>query len=314
MNQLANVRKGDIAFFYTTERRGDRTVGFIYGPYEVVAPLFHNDTLVWTPSTESAPRIDKYPCRIKLQPLQEHTCQLPVPVQALWDIKQEENIRSIIDSSALTNKAVCTLLPQEGILLLQKLLQANQIPVKDTSKKLGHTLKEEKTLLLTFKGDSSPEFALESYLETYLLVNEEKLHQMSGFKDWNRSIYRAKIFNQVSTFVAGGAIDIVVLYEKRVLDVWVTLIATVFELKKRLLIPDNVDHLVEYMEWGTRLLPGANREMIKGVLVGRNFGKSQDQKQDLINRLNQIQKFYSVEAFEYRPSAERDDVIFERVV
>ncbi len=142
MNQLANVRKGDIAFFYTTERRGDRTVGFIYGPYEVMAPLFYNDTLVWAQSSKSTPKTDKYPYRIKLQPLEEHTCKDPVPVQALWDIRQGEKIRSIIDSSALTDKAVCTLLPQEGALLLQTLLQANQIPINDTSKKRGHAFKD----------------------------------------------------------------------------------------------------------------------------------------------------------------------------
>lgn len=313
MNQLANVRKGDIAFFYTTERRGDRTVGLIYGPYEVISPLFYNDTLVWTPSIEPIPKVDKYPYRIKFQPLQEHTCRDPVPIQALWDIKQEEKIRSIIDSSALTNKAVCTLLPQEGILLLQTLLQANQIPIKDTSKKPGHAFKEEKIDLLKFKGKTSAEFPMESYMETYLLLNEEKLHQMSGFKEWNRSIYRAQIFNQVSTFIAGGAIDIVVLYEKKVLDIWITLNATVFELKKGPLIPENVDHLVEYIEWGARLLPGAKKEMIKGRLVGRELGNSLDRKQDLINRLSQVQKFYSVEAFQYRPSSRQDDVIFEQI-
>src|SRR2546428_3308013 len=34
LNQLANVRPGDLAFFYTARRRGSRTIGCIYGPFE----------------------------------------------------------------------------------------------------------------------------------------------------------------------------------------------------------------------------------------------------------------------------------------
>lgn len=62
MNELANVHKGDIAFFYTTEKIGSRTLGQIYGPYEITSELFYNDKVVWE-GTED-PTIDKYPFRI----------------------------------------------------------------------------------------------------------------------------------------------------------------------------------------------------------------------------------------------------------
>ncbi len=131
MNELANVHKEDIAFFYTTAKIGSRTIGQIYGPYEMTSELFYNDTVVWEGTEEDLTK-DKYPFRIKLKLLEEHICTQPISVQKLWDLKEEDKIRTIMDSSALINKAVCNLFPEEGKLLLQSLIQANQFPLKRT--------------------------------------------------------------------------------------------------------------------------------------------------------------------------------------
>ena len=53
MNQLANVRKGDIAFFYTTRSIGPRTVGKIYGPFEILSEMFFNSNVVWVSRSTS---------------------------------------------------------------------------------------------------------------------------------------------------------------------------------------------------------------------------------------------------------------------
>ena len=172
MNELANVHKGDIAFLYTTEKIGSRTVGQIYGPYEITSELFQNDKIVWEP-TERDPTKDKYPFRIKLKLLKEHICSKPISVQKLWDLKEEDKIKTIMDSSALINKAVCNLLPGEGTLLLQSLIQANQFP-KEEPAYSGHELEENEIDLFKFRGENIKKFKMESYLESYLLKNPSK--------------------------------------------------------------------------------------------------------------------------------------------
>ncbi len=299
LNQLANVRKGDICFYYTAHQVGLRKAGFIHGPFEVVSELFHNDSPVWVASKHSATK-DKYPYRIKIRYLKEHPCLKPVPVQALWDLKDEGKIKSIVDSSALIDKAVCTLLQQEGILLLQSLLQANQLPGHDDSPYRGHDLSEGEVDLLKYEGKKIKELKMEAYLEAYLLLHPDMLHRLAGFKDGVDDKYEVDVLNQVSTYVAGGAIDIVCLYKKQVLDFWLTLTAAVFEVKKAVIVPSYVDQIIRYIEWATRLIPGAKHEMIKGVLIGRDFGNETDKRNALIKRVNEFKQIYAIDAFTYR--------------
>ncbi|MGD0351938.1 MAG: hypothetical protein ABSB38_00320 [Dehalococcoidia bacterium] len=298
LNQLANVRSGDIAFYYTAHKIGPRTEGVIYGPFEVISGVFFNDQLVWAPAPKHRNR-DKYPFRIKIKYLEEHVCLNPVPVQAFWDLREEGKIKSIIDSSALIDKAVCTLLHHEGILLMQTLLQANQIPGIDMSPYKGHAFQQKEIDIFKAKGKDIQELNMEAYLEAYLLMNPQKLHQLAGFDDFSGAKYQVDILNQVSTFIAGGAIDIVCLYKKRVLDIWLTLSAAVFELKKGVIDPYVVDQLTRYIEWTARLIPGAKHEMIKGIIIGRDFGKQTKARNAVIERITDLDKIYSLSCYIY---------------
>jgi hypothetical protein len=311
MNELANVHKGDIAFFYTTEKIGSRTLGQIYGPYEITSELFYNDKVVWE-GTED-PTIDKYPFRIKLKLLEEHICTEPISVQKLWDLKEEGKIRTIMDSSALINKAVCNLFLEEGKLLLQSLIQANQFPTEEERSYLGHDLEENKIDLFRVQGKSN-KFKRESYLESYLLKNPSKLHELSGFPAEKNDKFQTDILNQVRTYVAGGAIDIICLYKKRIIGIPLILSTAVFELKTDVLEKDNVDQLTEYIEWTSRLIPGSNLDMIQGVLVGCAFGsKDENRKKDLLNRIKEVGRKHRIKAYQYIIDGAKKEVIFEKV-
>lgn len=133
-------------------------------------------------------------------------------------------------------------------MLLQALLQANPHPGQPPDTYRGHELAENPVDLLQFRGEETKEFKLECLLEAFLLKNPQRLYEMSGVPAAANENYRTQIFNQVSAYVAGGAIDIVCLYEKQVRDLWLILTATVFELKKGVLSPENIDQLLENME------------------------------------------------------------------
>jgi hypothetical protein len=313
MNELANVHRGDIAFFYTTEKIGSRTVGQIYGPYEIMSELFYNDTIVWE-ATEQEPTRDKYPFRIKLKLLKEHICAAPISIQKLWDLKEEDKIKTIMDSSALINKAVCNLLPGEGTLLLQSLIQVNQFPRADEPAYLGHKLEEKEINLFKFKGENIKRFKMESYLESFLLKNPLRLHELSGFPVGQSDNYLTDILNQVRTYVAGGAIDIVCLYKKKIIDIPLILSTAVFELKADILESDNVDQLIEYIEWASRIIPGSNLGMIQGVLVGRKFAsKDEGAKGELLTRISEFSKLYKIKAYEYIIDDVNKVVNFEKI-
>lgn len=311
LNQLANIRKGDVAFYYTARKVGPRTEGVIYGPFEVISDIFSNNQLVWTPDPRYRNR-DKYPFRIKIKYLHEHVCLNPVPVQAFWDLREEGKIKSIVDSSALIDKAVYTLLYQEGVLLMQTLLQANQVAGIDKSPYKGHHFEEKGIDIFKAKGKDVQELNMEAYLEAYLLMNPWKLHYLAGFNDFSNDKYQVDVLNQVSTFIAGGAIDIACLYKKRVLDIWLTLSAAVFELKKGVIVPYFVDQLTQYIEWTARLIPGAKHEMIKGIIIGRDFGKQLDAREAVLNRIAHFDKIYSLSCYTYRLIDK--EIIFDRLV
>lgn len=312
MNELANVHKGDIAFFYATEKIGSRTLGQIYGPYEITSELFYNDEIVWERAEDSTK--DKYPFRIKLKLLEEHVCTEPISVQKLWDLKQEDKIRTIMDSSALINKAVCNLFYDEGKLLLQSLIQANQFPTEEEPSYLGHRLVEKEIDLFKVQGKSN-KFKMESYLEAYLLRNPSRLHEMSGFPAEKNDKFQTDILNQVRTYVAGGAIDIICLYKKRIIGIPLILSTAVFELKTDVLERDNVDQLAEYIEWTSRLIPGSNLDMIQGVLVGCEFGnKNENRKKDLLNRIKEVGRKHGIKAYQYIIDSVKKEVVFEKII
>jgi hypothetical protein len=307
LNQLANIWKGDIVFYYTAHKIGLRTSGFIHGPFEVISELFYNDTIVWA-EDEKYKGKDKYPYRIKFEYLKEHICLNPIPIQIFWDLKEEGKIKTVIDSSALIDKAVITLLDEEGILLLQALLQTNPKSGEYTKEYKGHNFPEKEIDLLKFIGNRVKEFVMEAYLEAYLLRNPETIHNLSGFENGLNENYTYDILNQVSTYIAGGAIDIVCLYKKKVLDMWLAINATVFELKKGIIDPFFVDQLIRYIEWTERLIPGAKHRMIKGILIGRDFGNQIEAKNELKNRIEDVKGLYSIDCYTY--SVKKDKLVF----
>lgn len=298
LNQLANIWKGDIVFYYTAHKVGLRTIGFIHGPYEVVNELFYNPEIVWI-ADDKKKSIDKYPFRIKFQYLQEHVCLNPVPIQVFWDLKEAGKIKTVIDSSALIDKAVTTLLEEEGILLLQALLQANFKSSDYDRKYKGKNMREYPVDLLQYTGNKIAEFKMEAYLEAYLLRNPKILHELSGFENGLSAKYDYEVLNQLSTYIAGGAIDVACIYKKQVLNLWLKIGISVFELKKGIIDPFYVEQLVRYIEWASRLIPGARKEMVKGILIGRAFGNQEDKKTQLLHKINDIKNLYSIEAYTY---------------
>ena len=283
---------------HTAHKVGLRTSGFIHGPFEVISELFYSDEIIWAEDEEHHGK-DKYPYRIKFEYLKEHICLNPVPIEVFWDLKEEGKIKTVIDSSALIDKAVISLLDEEGILLLQALLQENPKGGEYTKKYKGHNFREGKIELLQFKGDRIKEFKMESYLEAYLLRNPEIIHNLAGFRNGVNESYEYNILNQVSTYIAGGAIDIVCLYKKKVLDMWLTVNATVFELKKGIIDPFFVEQLARYIEWTARLIPGAKHRMIKGILIGRDFGNQNEAKNLLRHRIKDVGSLYDIECHTY---------------
>jgi hypothetical protein len=267
---------------------------------------------VWE-GTEGDPAKDKYPFRIKLKLLSEHVCTEPISVQKLWDLKEEDKIKTIMDSSALINKAVCNLFLEEGKLLLQSLIQANQFPIEKEPSYLGHKF-EEKEIEFFGDLDERNKFRSESYLESYLLKNPLKLHELSGFPAGNNDKFQTDIMNQVRTYVAGGAIDVICLYKKKIIGIPLILSTSVFELKNAVLEKDNVDQLTEYIEWTSRLIPGSNIDMIQGVLVGCKFGRNDGKrKEDLLNRIREMEKKYKIKAYQYSIDEQKKEVVFEKI-
>lgn len=298
INQLSNIWKGDIIFYYPAHRVGLRTVGFIHGPFEITKELFYNNEIVWTSDPEN-PNQDKYPYRIKFKYIEEHICLNPVPIQTFWDLKEEGKIKTVIDSSALIDKAVTTLLEEEGILLLQALLQANFRSGKYNKIYKGEKITEQKVNLLNYTGSRIKEFKMEAYLEAYLLRKPRIIHELAGFENGLSQNYDYEILNQLSTYIAGGAIDIACIYKKKVLDLWLKIGVCVFELKKGIIDPFYVDQIIRYIEWAARLIPGAKKEMIKGILIGRDFGSQNEKKVELLHKIEDLKNLYNIQAYTY---------------
>jgi predicted RNA-binding protein len=295
INQLANVHAGDLAFIYTTQKIGSRTRPVIHGPFRVISELFFNDQLVWVPDKRRAGR-DKFPYRVKLAHAKEHVCIEPIPVQRLWDLRAEGKVRTVVDASALTNKSVVNLLPDEGMLLLEALVQANPRSAALPSEYAGHGLGEHELEPVEFAGSATKEFRQEVRLETWLLQHPEQIWRLAGFEP--SGDVDLQVYNQVSTYVAGGNVDLVAVYRKRLFESWLTLLAGAFELKKGVLDPGVLDQVVEYMEWVGRLLPGLRSEMVTGVAVGRAFG-AHPIRESVANRLGELRGVRHLRVFCY---------------
>ena len=77
---------------------------------------------------------------------------------------------------------------------------------------------------------------------------------------------------------------------------------------------DNVDQLIEYIEWASRIIPGSNLDMIQGVLVGCEFGnRDEDRKKDLSNRIKEVGKAYRIKAYQYIIDGAKKTVVFEKI-
>jgi len=89
---------------------------------------------------------------------------------------------------------------------------------------------------------------------------------------------------------------------------WLTINATVFELKKGIIDPFFVDQLIRYIEWTARLIPGAKHRIIKGILIGREFGNQIKIKNELKDRISDVKGLYSISCYTY--SVKNDKVNF----
>jgi len=282
--------------FIPPKKIGSRTRPFIYGPFRVISEPFFNDELVWAKDDNGK---DKYPYRVKIDTTSEHICEKPISAQKLYDLREEGRVKTVIDSSALINKSIMNLLPSEGKLILESLIQQNASCSTKESPRKGHDEKENPFDPKEFLGEGLKEFRLESQLETYLLQNQDKLDSLTQFVNGDKTQYFSDVYNQVSTYITGGAVDIIVVYKKRLFDMWLKLGVGVFELKKGVLEPDTIDQLIEYIEWTARLFPGIKKEMIQGIAIGREFGNQKDREQEIIKKLKDYDQLYSLACYTY---------------
>ena len=309
MNQIANVHKGDFVFIYTTHKIGSRTRPFVYGPFKVASEPFYNDEFIWAKDDKTDK--DKYPYRVKIDITPEHICEKPISAQKLYDLREEGRIKSVIDSSALINKSVINLLPSEGKLILESLIQQNSQGSAIESPKKGHNLKENPFDPKEFLGESLKEFRLESQLETYLLQNQDEMNSLTQFVNGDKSQYYTDVYNQVSTYIAGGAVDVIAVYEKYLFDMWLKLGVAVFELKKGILETDTIEQLIEYIEWTARLFPGIKKEMIQGIVIGRDFGNQEERQRKVVEKINEYDRLYNLSGYTYSID-QNDNIIFNK--
>ena len=90
---------------------------------------------------------------------------------------------------------------------------------------------------------------------------------------------------------------------------WLTINATVFELKKGIIDPFFVEQLIRYIEWTARLIPGAKHRMIKGILIGRDFGNQIRTKDELKKRIEDVKGLYSINCYTY--SVKNNKLVFD---
>ena len=298
INQLANVNKGDIAFFLTTQKIGKRSRGVVYGPFEIISDPFYNDEVVWSNKNNGK---DPYSYRVKIKALSEHFCINPISIQRIYDLRDEYKIKSILDTSSFSERSVCNLFKDEGMLILEALLQNNFQNIKDGAHYKGHSLIEHNFNLFEAKRLKKLHngfiFTRESFLEAYLLRNRNLLMNLSGYQNKNTIL---DVYNQIGTYIAGGNIDVVTLIKEKLLDSEFIVGANVIELKNEPLEADNLHQLKEYIEWTQRILPRCKKEMIHGILIGPKFGeKSSQSKETFKTELKHFTEFYNIKAFEY---------------
>lgn len=301
VNQLANVNKGDIAFFFTKKSVGKRTKGVVYGPFEVISNPFFNDTVVWSNKADGK---DPYSYRVKIKAIPSHFCKRPIPVQRIYDLREEYKIKSVLDTSSFGERSVCNLFEEEGRLILEMLLQNNFEDHDDTSSYKGHTLEEHtfdffQSGRVKSYGDGYL-FKRESYLEAFLLRNKEVLEGVLGIDKGTKNI-GVDVYNQIGTYIAGGNIDILTVLKETLLGTEFVVGANVVELKNRPLERDDVVQLTEYIEWAQRILPRCKREMIHGILVGaKDLRRSTRKIEEFMQQLSKAGNLYNIEAYTYQ--------------
>ena len=80
---------------------------------------------------------------------------------------------------------------------------------------------------------------------------------------------------------------------------WLKLGVGVFELKKGVLEADTIDQLIEYIEWTARLFPGIKKEMIQGIVVGRDFGNQENRKKEILAKIDDYDQLYNIVCYTY---------------
>lgn len=298
INQLANVNKGDIVFFFTTQKLGKRSRGVIYGPFEVISNPFYNNEVIWSNKNNGK---DPYSYRVKIKAIAEHFCINPISVQKIYDLRDEYKIKSILDTSSFNERSVCNLFKDEGLLILENLLQNNFQNIKDAAHYRGHSLTEydfnffDKNRLKKIHNGFI--FKRESFLEAFLLRNRKILNNISGYQN---SKINLDIYNQVGTYIAGGNIDIVILVKEKLLENEFIIGTNVIELKNEPLETDNLYQIKEYIEWAQRIIPRCKKEMVHGILMGTKLNNKKSKKWELFKKeLEHFSEFYNIKAVEY---------------
>ncbi len=314
VNQLSNVHRGDIVFFFTKEKVGKRTKGVIYGPFEVMSEPFFNNEVVWSNKDKGK---DPYSYRVKIKAISNHFCKKPIPVHRIYDLREEYKIKSVLDTSSFGERSVCNLFEDEGKLILEMLLQNNFEMYNDISSYKGHTLVEN-----SFEFFSSKRleehiggylFRKESYLEAFLLTNRKVLEGIIGIEKQSKTI-TVDVYNQIGTYIAGGNIDILTVLKENLLDTDFVVGANTIELKNRPIEKDDIVQLTEYIEWTQRILPRCKIEMIHGILIGAKFVNRRSEKiQELKDYIKGIVKLYNVKIYEYFISKNKE-FKYERIV
>lgn len=304
-NQISNVHKGDIAFFY--ERKYVNNIDYlIYRPVEIISEPSH--------------RNDKkgYNFYVKFKELSMDN-EIKSEIN-LWEpfgkLDKDTNMYLAYTSAInVRSRSVVNLLPGVGQIICNAFkIQISRETLVDPQDN-NETL-EEKYIFNKedIRGKSYKEFHYEGQLETYLLLHPDKLQNKLKYLDESDNIrnrnHTAFIFNQVPTYLATSAIDIVISYKEKMDSSKLGLIE-VFELKRNIVVKENLDQLVGYIEWTHKLFPNLDKRMIRGIIIGREFGDSRKWKKEVKKKLKEFKNNgYKLSCFTYKIN-ENNDVDFD---
>lgn len=258
INQIANVKRGDIALFYVSndeKKKKKKIEPYIFSPVFISSDFYYQ---------KGYPGYFEY--RVEIDPIDKDN-RKSLSITQLFEIIHGKKFRSIIDISTSFQRSVINMIDKESEIILENLNINNtrlETIIRNEKEKEPYMTKirDPKFFENKFSKVENNEFKKEIFLESYLLLreNEDKLYKSLDLKD--ALDYNVEIYNQVPMWFSGKAIDIVMRIEG--------LYTIIVELKKGKIKEESVNQLVGYIEWAQKLFPNIDKKMIKGILIGND--------------------------------------------